>query len=283
MADILTQRLMPEERMLWRQSPTAGSIPAVWGTATVGAMTLAAMDPRQGALTVFLLVLLVLASGRSLALNRAGQYASVAVTNERLLFAFHFIGEEFEDGSQVSSITLRWIRQIEVLPRALRLTMSDGRVHVLEPLGDPAAVGVALARSARLSRPWVPSLKERLALEAVVFVAFAGAALAYALAFAGVEPAAAEAGRLAVLSVKLPFALAAGFGGCALGILVGILMVKPYLTHGEMRAWMRQCLFFAPPPEPGAKTHLFARFCLHFVDLIYNPPSTAAPEEPNER
>ena len=282
MADPISQRLMPRERVLWRETPNEGSFSVAWGPALLGAMAGAAMDPNQNALTIFLLVFLLLMTGRSLLDSRSARYTSTAITNERFIVAHHLPGDELDEALQFNSFTLRWIQGIEILPGALRLTLADGRVKVIAPLDDATKIGLAVAEAANLQRPWTPSTRERLAQECVVLAAFAAAALAYTVTFCGLGAEAAEIGKLQALAVKLPPALLASLAGGVLGILAAIAAIKPYLTVTEMRAWMRQSGFFAPRPEPGARTHVFARFCLSFVDLLYDRPTAPASEEPGE-
>ena len=70
--------------------------------------------------------------------------------------------------------------------------------------------------------------------------------------------------------------------GWAVGLLVGLAVLRSHLTRAEMRAWMRQSPIFAPKPQPGARTGPFAKFCLWFVDQLYDQVADP-PGSPGER
>ena len=70
--------------------------------------------------------------------------------------------------------------------------------------------------------------------------------------------------------------------GWGVGLLAGLALLRANLTRSEMRAWMRQSALFAPKPQPGARTGRFARFCLWFVDQLFDQ-TAVPPTAPDER
>jgi len=267
MAENFYQFLRPGERVLYCQ-PASGAgwlwhAAGVFGLGVLGPLT----DPERAGLTIFLGVLLVLVGGRSIVLAQYGGDIEAAVTDRRVLRV-----EGFDPVLQMTDIATEEVESIEVLGRALRVTKKNGRVVILDELSHAPEVGLALARAAGVAPPWVPSPKDRMAEELVVFAACFTAALAYALTL-GAQGS--ETGEAIPLLARLPlvtFSLFMGLSGGLLGLLSGLASLKPHFTRDGMRAWMRQSDIFAP--KPGARTGQFTRFCLHFVDSLYGPPSS---------
>ena len=277
MASRLDPFLQPLEVVQYREPTGQGG----WLEHVAHGFALGLMCPltntSRGVLATVLTVLLVAVAHRATAAPHGGGLAEAAVTTLRLLY-IRGEGQSLE----FTEIAVDEVRAIEVLGRDVRVTKKDGRVVVLEGLENAADLGLALAQSARVPAPWVPGTKERLAQEAAILVASTGGALAYALALdaLGGEPLALAT----LLPQAMTLLLAGGIGvlGWAAGLLAGLALLRPHLTRAEMRAWMRQSVLFAPKPQPGSRTGRFARFCLWFVDLLYDQ-AAGPPAAPDER
>lgn len=266
MAENFYQFLRPGERVLYCQ-PTAGAgwlwhAAGGFGLGVLGLLT----DPERAGLTLFLGVLLVLVGGRAIALSQYGGGVEAAVTDRRVLRV-----EGLDPALQVTDIATDEVESIEVLGRALRVTRKNGRVVILDQLSHAPEVGLALARAAGAASPWVPAAKDRLAEELVVLAAFFTAALAYALTLGAQATGTGETLSLLARVPLVTLSLFMGVSGGLLGLLSGLASLKPHFTRDGMRAWMRQSDIFAP--KPGARTGRLTRFCLHFVDYLYGPPS----------
>ncbi len=268
--------LQPLEVVLYREPVGKDS----WLEHVAHGFAIGLMGPltntSRGVLATVLTVLLVAVAHRATASPHGVGMAEAAVTTLRLLY---IRGEG--QSRELTEIAVDEVRAVEVLGRDVRVTKKDGRVVVLEGLDNAADLGLALAQSARVTAPWVPGRKERLAQEAAILAASTGGALAYALALdaLGNEPLA----WATLPSQVITLLLAGGIGvmGWGVGLLAGLALLRPYLTRGEMRAWMRQSALFAPKPQPGARTGRFARFYLWFVDQLYDP-AAGSPPSPGE-
>ncbi len=193
--------------------------------------------------------------------------AEAAVTNRRVI---HLAGGG--KGFAHTEIDLKEVERVEVLGQSVRVTKTDGSIVLLPRLPDAPRFGVALAQAVGVQSPWVPGAKEKLAEGVHFFAGIVCGLLAFAFTRAALQ------GESLVLA--LPCSFGVGAMAWVLGTLAGFVLLRPFLTNSEMRAWMRQSPIFAPRLYPGARSNPFTRFCLRFVDSLYDPPAAADEKEP---
>lgn len=276
MAGKLDQFLQPAERVLYREPDG----PSGWSGAFGQAFVMSALGPIMGSsggvLRNFLAMLLLLVAGWTMARSHNAGMVEAAVTGRRVL---RIKGEG--RALEFTEIMVEEVALIEVLGSAVRVKKRNGGVVVLDRLAGAPDLGLALAQAAGLPPPWVPGRKELLAEEVVVLSGFVVGALAFALTLGAPEDGSSASSPFLSRIAAFALGFAAGGIGWFVGTLLGLALLRPHLTRAEMRAWMRQSALFAPKPQPSARTGRFARFCLWFVDQLYDPAADppAAPDE----
>lgn len=273
----LEDMLRPGERVVWRVPRRRQR--QVWRSELavalfwIGAIAWAGIYRLEWSVPVTLATAFVLFVLRALALWSADERRDAAVTNQRA-FTMDITGNMLAFGS----VELSDVRTVEVRCRKVRVSKAGGTTVELEHPTRAADLGRALAESVGLPEPCLRGCRVETAGNALEIALSMGLVFTVILpSIAGFELSAYPWPLwLPYMTLYVTAAISLWWFG---GGLIGILLLRPFLTREELRQIVLRTKYLMSHPEAPEDNGPLPRLYLRFVNWLYGGPDNGAAAE----